>query len=143
MKTQKIIGLLLGISTFCFISTIGINSVLGQSGSDTQELRPRQPSRPIPDSPIRDIAIECSSWQFSRTNGEVIARNIRLRSNGRITGYSHPNEAKWKIQNGQIAFLNTNNQITSLFGKPKFVNNRIVFISQSLGSFSHVLTCME
>jgi hypothetical protein len=43
-------------------------------------------------------------WQFSRSDGSVIAEQIRLLGNGMIGGYAHPNEARWGFDGDTFTF---------------------------------------
>jgi hypothetical protein len=42
---------------------------------------------------------------YSTPGGREIAAALRFAANGRIIGYSHPNEAAWRIDNGRLVIL--------------------------------------
>jgi hypothetical protein len=44
-------------------------------------------------------------WRFSRGDGSVIARHIHLERDGTISGYSHPNEARWGFEGNVLVFF--------------------------------------
>ena len=55
-------------------------------------------------------------WRFGRADGSVIANKIRLRRDGIIEGYSHPNEARWRLEKGILFFCREDGVVTTRFG---------------------------
>jgi len=54
-------------------------------------------------------------WQFSRSDGSVIAEQITLLGNGQILGYSHPNEARWSYDGDLLTFFAQNGAPSTRF----------------------------
>jgi Beta-L-arabinofuranosidase, GH127 len=44
-------------------------------------------------------------WQFSRSDGSVIAEQMRLLGDGTLQGHSHPNEARWGFEGDTLTFF--------------------------------------
>ncbi|CAN7793515.1 glycoside hydrolase family 127 protein [Paraburkholderia hospita] len=44
-------------------------------------------------------------WQFSRSDGTIIAEQIRFAGDGTIDGHSHPNEARWGFDGDTFTFF--------------------------------------
>ncbi len=53
-------------------------------------------------------------WVFASPHG-VLARQVRLLPDGRISGHYHPNEHSWAFRSGRLAFLDVANRITTSF----------------------------
>ncbi len=54
-------------------------------------------------------------WRFSRGDGSVIARQIRLAANGRLIGYANPNETTWRWTDDGLEFLDAHGAVTTRF----------------------------
>lgn len=49
-----------------------------------------------------------------RVGAIVLSRSLRFEPNGKISGYSHPNEAAWTIENGELHILGVDNRATCI-----------------------------
>jgi hypothetical protein len=47
-----------------------------------------------------------------RVEAGVLSRSLRFEPDGRISGYNHPNESAWTIENGELHILNADNKAT-------------------------------
>ena len=45
-----------------------------------------------------------AGWRFSRGDGSLIAKHLHLERDGTISGYSHPNEARWGLEGDVLVF---------------------------------------
>ena len=71
-------------------------------------------------------------WLF-RENSHVYARQVRLLSDRRISGYYHPNEHAWELRNGRVVFLNIANRVTASFRHlTRDVDGRLTMASDRL-----------
>ena len=81
-------------------------------------------------------------WRFGRADGSLIAQNIRLRRDGTIEGYSHPNEARWGLEMGMLYFCREDGVVSTRFGidrlkpAPAVLSGRFLFDE----NITHVLT---
>lgn len=96
---------------------------------------------PKAEAGMLEIAKTCA-WDFGRTDGSVIARDIRLASNNRLVGYSNPNEDSWGISGGDIVFRNRSGNITTRFSQAKVNNSgRLMVFGRFSNTIIHTLTC--
>jgi hypothetical protein len=58
-------------------------------------------------------------WRFARADGSIIAKSIQLNRDGSITGYYHPNEDSWGLENGQVVFYNVDGNVSTHFNQLK------------------------
>jgi len=56
-----------------------------------------------------------STWTFARQDGMVISDKLTLGLLGKVEGYVHPNEARWKVREGSLLLLSADGRITSRF----------------------------
>lgn len=56
-------------------------------------------------------------WRFRLGNGHVIAERLVLEADGRIGGYSHPNEAGWRLIDGALLFVTAGGAVSTLFDR--------------------------
>jgi len=56
-----------------------------------------------------------STWTFARQDGMVISDKLTLGLLGKVEGYVHPNEARWKVRKGSLLLLSVDGRITSRF----------------------------
>ena len=54
-------------------------------------------------------------WQFSRSNGEVIAPRVMLMPDGSVSGYSHDNEASWGFEGNDLTLYARNGAPSTRF----------------------------
>lgn len=45
-------------------------------------------------------------WRYFSSGGSTVCDALTLAADGQIIGYSHANEASWRIEEGQLTFLN-------------------------------------
>jgi len=81
-------------------------------------------------------------WQFGRGDGSVIAGKIRLRSGGKIEGYSHYNESRWGLEGNTLVFYDGSGKPTCRFTTARTVDGRIVLSGPFIPNpqSSHVLS---
>jgi hypothetical protein len=65
------------------------------------------------------LLLSTGAFEFSRTDGVVLADTLRLMADGTIRGYIHPNETSWTIDEAGLAFRNDRGVVTTLFDKLK------------------------
>ncbi|MBI4776311.1 MAG: hypothetical protein HY788_19380 [Deltaproteobacteria bacterium] len=82
-----------------FLPDPGITHVLREKGK-TQKVQ---------------IDVTLLVWQFGRGDGSIIADRIRLLPDGRIEGYSHPNESRWGLEGDTVVFYHRNGSPTCRF----------------------------
>ncbi|MET7303945.1 beta-L-arabinofuranosidase domain-containing protein [Embleya sp. NPDC005575] len=70
--------------------------------------------------------VEGRVFQFGRNDGSVIAQRIRLLADGTIQGHAHPNEARWRRENGALAFFTSDGRASTRFVWDTWENGRIV-----------------
>lgn len=71
-------------------------------------------------------------FQYSREDGSHMVSPIRLLEGGEIYGYSHPNEHKWEIDQGELRFLAKDGRISTAFGKPFIEDGMLTFTGEFL-----------
>lgn len=49
--------------------------------------------------------LEKNLWKYSHQGGLVSSTNLRFLPDGRIGGYTHPNETFWRLDNGLLSFI--------------------------------------
>ena len=64
-----------------------------------------------------------TSWILSSSGGDVLANNLTLLANGAVGGFSSPDEDHWGVYNGQLAFYNAKNSMTSCYPTDTAVAN--------------------
>lgn len=64
--------------------------------------------------PITDFELNELIWRYEKADVGSVA-NIKLKSGGRIEGYSSYNEAKWGIEDKELVFYNEAGQPTARF----------------------------
>jgi predicted O-methyltransferase YrrM len=79
---------------------------------------------------IRSEDLVGRRFRFKRNDGSVIAEQIMFLS-GTISGYSHPNEDNWVIEQGQLQFKNADGRMTTEFHTVNKDDNRLTLV----GSF--------
>ena len=55
-------------------------------------------------------------WVFG-TEDHAFARQLRLLPDGRISGYTHPNEHSWRLDRDRVLFLDVADRVTSAFDR--------------------------
>ncbi len=65
-------------------------------------------------------------WRFERGDRSLIKSKITLSPDGQILGYSHPNESRWGVEKGKIAFYHSDGQITTRFDTLSRENGKII-----------------
>ena len=53
-------------------------------------------------------------WIF-RSGDRILAKQLRLLRDGRISGYYHPREHSWRFRNGRLLFLDISDRVTTSF----------------------------
>jgi len=91
----------------------------------------------LPSRPDTTVA-----WQFSRADGHVLAEQIRLRPDGTIEGYAHPNEARWSFEGDVLTFHTSTGAPSTRFTMRTELSGRQVLRGALLldPSIHHVLT---
>jgi DUF1680 family protein len=81
-------------------------------------------------------------WQFSRSDGSVLAEQIKLLNDGSLQGYSHPNEARWGFDGDTLTFFTNNGAPSTRFTFRTVENGKQVLSGASLldGKVRHILS---
>ena len=101
--------------------------------------------RPITQGTGTALVVTGKAWQFERGDGTIVAQQIFLLPDGTISGYSHPNESRWGLENnGQtLVFYNENGVASTRFTSVQTVEGRLVLTGQYLfgatAAATHVL----
>lgn len=71
---------------------------------------------------LDDISLErlmkSREWTFGNIrSGDIFSPKMALRSGGRLQGYSHPNEASWRVKSGAVELLTENGMVSARFDK--------------------------
>lgn len=56
-------------------------------------------------------------WKFSHESGHVAAQEMGFRANGTISGYDHPNERSWSVDEDTLSIRNAAGDVTVRLGK--------------------------
>jgi hypothetical protein len=80
------------------------------------------------------------TYSFGRINGSVISERLRLAENGTIAGHSHPNESAWRVNDGNLEFLNDSGAPTTIFDIVEPRQDGNVLIGRFQGVYLHTLT---
>ncbi len=94
-----------GAVVVTFLDSHGGTASLCDYASAGQSTAGMLTARPDPTGP----------WQFSRSNGEVIAPRIMLMPDGSVSGYSHDNEASWGFEGDDLTFYARNGAPSTRF----------------------------
>ena len=70
-------------------------------------------------------------FQFGRTNGTILAERIRLLADGTITGYTHPNEARWGWEDRVLTFIASDGRTSTRFVWEAWENGCVVLRGRS------------
>lgn len=84
-------------------------------------------------------------WQFSRSDGTLLAEQIQLLGNGAIHGYSHPNEARWGFDGNVLTFFAASSAASTRFTLRTEQHGRQVLSGISLldPSVRHILSQVD
>jgi DUF1680 family protein len=84
-------------------------------------------------------------WQFSRSDGTIIAEQIQFIGDGMIAGYSHPNEAKWGYDGDVLTLFAANGLASTRFTLRTLQHGKQVLSGMSLidHSVRHVLSQVD
>lgn len=85
------------------------------------------------------------TWQFSRSDGSVIAERIRLGADGSIQGYSHPNEARWAFDGDILTFYDRSGRPSTRFTQRQSLHGKSVLSGRSLldPRIRHLLSAVD
>jgi DUF1680 family protein len=94
---------------------------------------PALPARPVTTNVV---------WQFSRADGNVIAEQIRLASDGTLVGYAHPNEARWGFDGDTLTFFTSGGFASTRFMMRLLEHGKQVLSGRSLldDNVRHILS---
>jgi len=65
-------------------------------------------------------------WWFGRPDGGANTTQMRLLSDGRIVGYSHPNEKRWAIEGNALVFYGADGKPTTRFNNFRREKGRLI-----------------
>ena len=107
----------------------------------------KTPSSPPPVGGVLPISVQeltNTVWQFGRGDGSVISKQFRLLPDGRIGGYSHPNESRWGIEGNMLVFYHSSGKHATHFTSFRKGNGRWVISGPFpfAGNGTHVLRQM-
>lgn len=72
------------------------------------------------------------AWRFCRRNGVNAVDGLRFRPDGRLDGYSNPNERTWRIEDGVLALIGEHGQVTTRFDHVAREGNKLTLFGQHL-----------
>ncbi len=64
---------------------------------------------------LRRLPLTGHQWQYGRVDESTYALRMMLLDDGRIGGYHQPNEHRWEVRDGGLAFLDRAGCATSIF----------------------------
>lgn len=56
-------------------------------------------------------------WRYGRAEGPAVTETLRFHPDGIITGYKHPNEVLWAIEDGALVVKNAQGEVTTRFDR--------------------------
>ena len=104
-----------GPSARCWLKSSVPNTVNNDCCVSGVKTTPPLPPPPLPPLPITQAEIIGKTWQFGRGDGSIIAQKIKLLSNGKLEGYSHPNESRWGIESNKLIFYHESGKPATIF----------------------------
>lgn len=72
------------------------------------------------------------AWLFMHAEGDVIAPEVHLESSGRIAGVGHPNETRWRLEDGTLLFLHENGEPSTRFTEATVEDGHMIFVGRLL-----------
>jgi acetyltransferase-like isoleucine patch superfamily enzyme len=60
-------------------------------------------------------AVPTMTWRLRRADGSQAVEPVRLLRGGRIWGHSHPNEARWAVEDGLLVLLDVHGTVSTRF----------------------------
>jgi DUF1680 family protein len=120
------------LHAMAFPTTAGGNVILCDFASAGQ------PTRVL----LSPALVAGATWQFSRVDGTVLAERMQLLPSGSISGYSHPNEASWAIEGGDLVFRSQSGDVSSRLFVTSLQNGKKVLQGPSLftPTITHLLS---
>jgi acetyltransferase-like isoleucine patch superfamily enzyme len=82
-------------------------------------------------------------WRFYHKSGFIACENLLFLPNGRIGGYDHPNERRWKIEDGILAILDQDGCVTTRFDAVERGGDVVIMSGCHRGDESIVLCLAE
>jgi acetyltransferase-like isoleucine patch superfamily enzyme len=81
----------------------------------------------------RDVEKELTHgiWTL-RANDRILSPALRFRPDGGLSGYSHPYESGWRVEDGTLLFLHKNGRVTSRLERTSEPGHSAVFAGKSL-----------
>jgi antitoxin component HigA of HigAB toxin-antitoxin module len=84
-------------------------------GGERLNLSPDPPVMPGSRIPLDPVWLASRKFRFYATpDGREIAAALRFAANGRILGYSHPNEVAWRIDNGRLLIIREDGSLSCI-----------------------------
>ncbi len=81
------------------------------------------------------------TWQFGHVGGPTAATSLRLERDGTIGGYDHFNEARWRLDDGILAFVAADGRVSSRFDRAeRLEDDTIVLTGRFLLECEHPIT---
>ena len=116
----------------------------GAQQKDRGARQPTEEAEGQPTVPPVSVDVTRMIWQFGRGDGSIISSRVRLRPDGRIEGYSHPNESRWGFQNGTVIFYHQSGQPSCRFSETRQMDGRLVLSGPFLSrpDITHVLIAL-
>lgn len=72
-----------------------------------------------------------SMWQF-RGNERTLSLALRFQPDGSLTGYDHPNERSWQLNDGELCFVSDKGRVTGRLAPYTLDDGRAAFRGRSL-----------
>lgn len=99
------------------------------------ETTPTSPALPLVD------VLTSRVWEFGRGDGTVLVPKMKLLSDGRIEGATHPNETRWAVEGNELLFFDASGQVSTRYNSFQQEGGRWVISGpfQLWGNITHVL----
>jgi mannose-6-phosphate isomerase-like protein (cupin superfamily) len=84
-------------------------------------------------------------WEFSRSNGDVIAPRIILQPDGTVAGYANNNEARWGFEGDDLTFYASSGAVSTRFTMrtERYGRQMLSGVLQLDRSVRHILTQID
>jgi acetyltransferase-like isoleucine patch superfamily enzyme len=82
-------------------------------------------------------------WTYSRLGGIVYSDELRLLRGGKITGYSHSNEASWSLQEGRLCFLSAAGSVSTRFDEEIVEGDRAQLTLRGTAAGGRIVHCLS
>ncbi len=97
----------------------------------------------MPSAAITTDYLASRTWRFCRSRGANATDGLRFLPDGKIHGYTNPNERGWRLEDGVLALLGERGQVTTRFDHLAREGNKVTLFGQHLPNPSITLYLVE